>query len=290
MTSRVRAASSVVLVMACLMLCVSSAQACVVSPLPASDYTVAVGVRCARSRARGLPGGNAGGEDCGCAGLHPPVGDHEGPCDHGGQSRGRRRMACARRICVSAYFPGEHPDAPASEPQTIALVDAYDDPNAEADLEVYDGEFLLPACTDAQWMLRARSTRTAKPAIRRSPKAIKPRPKEALCESARPNVGQASGLREVEEADGWALETSLDIEIAHAICQNCHMSCGGRHGRKSASGSGGGHRGGESIGATEVSNSWGGEEPPTDSEAFDHPGIVITVRRRGSRLSELGRE
>ena len=37
--------------------------------------------------------------------------------------------------------------APAS--QTIALVDAYNDPAAEEDLAAYDGEFGLPACTAA---------------------------------------------------------------------------------------------------------------------------------------------
>ena len=31
------------------------------------------------------------------------------------------------------------------------------------------------------------------------------------------------------------------------------------------------------LGATEISNSWGGEEPTIDSAAFNHPGIVITA-------------
>ena len=30
------------------------------------------------------------------------------------------------------------------------------------------------------------------------------------------------------------------------------------------------------LGAEEVSNSWAGSEPLTDSEAFNHPGTVIT--------------
>jgi hypothetical protein len=47
----------------------------------------------------------------------------------------------------AAYFPGEQPEAPESEPQTIALVDAYNDPSIEADLAVYDSEFGLPPCT-----------------------------------------------------------------------------------------------------------------------------------------------
>ena len=49
----------------------------------------------------------------------------------------------------NAYFPGEEPKAPALQPQTIALVDAYNDLGAEADLKVYDEEFSLPACSAA---------------------------------------------------------------------------------------------------------------------------------------------
>lgn len=33
--------------------------------------------------------------------------------------------------------------------QTVAIVDAYDDPNAESDLAVYRSRFNLPACTTA---------------------------------------------------------------------------------------------------------------------------------------------
>jgi hypothetical protein len=39
--------------------------------------------------------------------------------------------------------------APESAQQTIALVDAYNDPTAEADLKVFDEQFRLPECTGA---------------------------------------------------------------------------------------------------------------------------------------------
>ena len=40
------------------------------------------------------------------------------------------------------------PDAVEASPtQTVALVDAYDDPTAESDLRVFDEEMELPACT-----------------------------------------------------------------------------------------------------------------------------------------------
>ena len=38
--------------------------------------------------------------------------------------------------------------------QTIAIVDAYDDPNAESDLAVYRTQFKLPTCTTANGCFR----------------------------------------------------------------------------------------------------------------------------------------
>jgi Subtilase family len=254
MTGRVGAASSVfVLAAACSMLCASVTQAGTVSPLPASNYTVqsvcappAPGhsgclaqllvARTAAARARTHPLGLttaraivAGRAAEGAYGLRP-------------------------QDLRSAYFPGEAPDAPVSEPQTIALVDAYDDPNAEADLEVYDHEFSLPSCTEINGCFKKVNQEG---------------------ETGHPPV--ASSEREKEEADGWALETSLDIEMAHAVCQNCHVVLVEADSGENASLEAAENTAAEKIGATEISNSWGGEEPPTDSAAFDHPGVVITV-------------
>src|SRR3982751_5854718 len=41
-----------------------------------------------------------------------------------------------------------------SQQATVAIVDAYDDPNAEADLRVYRAQFGLPACTSASGCFR----------------------------------------------------------------------------------------------------------------------------------------
>src|SRR5262249_50321406 len=41
-----------------------------------------------------------------------------------------------------------------SSSQTIAIVDAFDDPNAESDLAVYRAQFGLPACTTANGCFR----------------------------------------------------------------------------------------------------------------------------------------
>jgi Subtilase family len=270
-----RGISVAILAMACSMFCAPAVQASRVSPLPASDYTVdsacaAPGpgrVSClaqllvaktAAARARTHPVGmsvahaiTAGSASEGAEGLRP-------------------------QDLRNAYFPGEAPDAPASEPQTIAIVDAYNDPEAEADLGVYDNEFHLPECTTANGCFEQVNEHgeTGKPPFPAT--ALAKAEKEATCESssAEPSV-RAAACKTIEEVDGWSLETALDIEMAHAICQNCHIvlveadeaeEAPLEVSEDTAVG----------LGAGEVSNSWAGGEPLTDSEAFNHPGTVIT--------------
>jgi len=67
--------------------------------------------------------------------------------------------------------------------QTIGIVDAYDDANAEADLAVFSKKFGLPACTTANGCFLK------------------------TYESSRKPVSNAN----------WTVETSLDIQWAHAI-------------------------------------------------------------------------
>ena len=76
-------------------------------------------------------------------------------------------------------------DSSAGAGQTIAIVDAYDDPTAEADLNVFSSTFGLPACTTANG-----------------------------CFS---KVNQAGGTKMPKVDAGWALEISLDVQWAHAI-------------------------------------------------------------------------
>ncbi len=66
--------------------------------------------------------------------------------------------------------------------QVIGIVDAYDDPNVEADLAVFDAQFGLPACTSANGCFR-KIYSGAKPALN----------------------------------SNWALEIALDVEWAHVI-------------------------------------------------------------------------
>ena len=69
--------------------------------------------------------------------------------------------------------------------QTIGIVDAYDDPNIESDLGVFDSQFGLPACTTANGCFA--------------------------------KVNQSGGTSYPRKDAGWALEISLDVQWAHAI-------------------------------------------------------------------------
>jgi hypothetical protein len=167
----------------------------------------------------------------------------------------------------SAYeLPSSAPDG-----QTIALVDAYNDLGAEADLGTYSKEFGLPACTSATggcFEQVNQNGETGNPPFPTSTSEL---------ESA------LNGLRrkKAEEAIGWGLEISLDIETAHAVCNNCHIVL-----VEASSPSFANLETAENtaarLGATEISNSWGGSEcvfagDCASSSAFNHPGIVITA-------------
>jgi subtilase family serine protease len=133
----------------------------------------------------------------------------------------------------------------AQSAQTIGIVDAYNDPTAQKDLKIYDEEFHLPACTIGNGCI----TRLNQEGKR------KPLP---------PTDG------------GWALEIALDIEIAHATCQNCHIVLVEANSSSLADLEVAESRA-IKAGATEISNSWSGAEPPSDSATFSNPGIVITA-------------
>ncbi|HUA11048.1 MAG TPA: IPT/TIG domain-containing protein [Solirubrobacteraceae bacterium] len=129
--------------------------------------------------------------------------------------------------------------------QTIALVDAFNDPEAENDLKVYDEEFGLPACTAANGCFRQLN-----------------------------QEGATSPLPATE--GGWSLEISLDIEVAHATCQNCHIVLVEAK-NSSLTNLEAAEDTAAAAGATEISNSWGGAPPGAENPAFDHPGIAVTA-------------
>lgn len=263
------------------LLCLSAAQASALSPLPRSDYGV-----------QSVCGAPAPGHvACLALGLVPrtaaararthPLGMRTNSISAGSAAQGADGLGPQQ--LRNAYFPGEEPRAPASQPQTIAIVDAYNDLGAEADLKVYDEEFALPACSTTNGCFEQVNQKGERGKLP-FPSSVQERhAAELLCEDATALGNEREAACEaVEEADGWSLEMSLDIEMAHAICQNCHIVLveaenSGYTSLEAAEGTAVRPRGGGGVGAGEVSNSWGGGEPPSESEAFNHPGVVITA-------------
>jgi Subtilase family len=282
MKTRIRATAVLGLpavVACCSLLSPTVAAASTVSPLPPSNYTV--GPVCATP-----PPGYAG-----CLALrlvprtaaarahtHPLGMTHSGPIRALSPQAGDYGLR--PRDLLSAYNLPLAPQ-PAST-QTIAIVDAYNDLGAVADLKIYDEEFKLPECTEAG------PSHCFKKVNQKGESGNLPFPeseglraaREAVCKTGiEPAAGEA--CKEVEEADGWAGEISLDIEVAHAVCQNCKIVLVEaksasffdlEQSEKTAA----------SLGATEISDSWGGPEqgvtaPADNASSFNHPGIVITV-------------
>ena len=268
--------------LAVLYLPLSAAQASALSPLPRSDYGV-----------RSVCGAPAAGHvSCLALQLVPrtaaaearthPLGMRTahaisaGSAAEGADGLGPQQLR-------NAYFPGEEPKAPVSQPQTIALVDPYNDLGAEVDLRVYDDEFSLPACTGANGCFEQVNQNGGKGNLPFPSSVAERRNAESLCEDPNAPEGEREvACEEVAEADGWSLEMSVDIEMAHAICQSCHVvlveaDSSERASLEAAEDTAARSRGEGGAGASEVSNSWGGSEPAFDSEAFNHPGVVVTA-------------
>lgn len=133
--------------------------------------------------------------------------------------------------------------------QTVGIVDAFDDPNAEADLATYRSQFGLQPCTTANGCFR--------------------------------KVDEAGGTSYPKANKGWGIEISIDLDMVSATCPLCHIIL-----VEASSGSlknvGRSVNEAISLGATEVSNSYGGNEKDHndlrfDSKFYNHPGIPLTA-------------
>jgi subtilase family serine protease len=140
------------------------------------------------------------------------------------------------------------PSPTAGSGQTVAIVDAYDDPNAEADLNTYRAQYGIPACATANGCFR--------------------------------KVNQSGGTRYPLANGGWAQEISLDLDMVSAICPNCHILLVEANSPTMFS-LGAAVNTAVKLGATAVSNSYGGRETFLDtwydSTYFNHPGVAITA-------------
>jgi Putative Ig domain len=132
---------------------------------------------------------------------------------------------------------------------TVAIVDAYNDPSAAADLAVYRSQYGLPACTVASGCLRILTQNGA----------------------TSPLPGNNSG---------WAQEESLDLDMVSAVCPKCHIILLEANSPNDSDLFTAVDTA-VSLGAKYVSNSYGGDESSgqtTDLDPyFNHPGVAITA-------------
>jgi subtilase family serine protease len=130
---------------------------------------------------------------------------------------------------------------------TVAIVDAYDDPNAESDLAVYRAQFGIPACTTSNGCFR--------------------------------KINQNGGTTPPRANASWAEEISLDLDMVSAICPNCHILLVEASSNSFANLAAAVDQA-ASQGVIAISNSYGGGEysgEVSDELHFKHPGIAVTV-------------
>jgi hypothetical protein len=176
-------------------------------------------------------------------------------------------MACSARVRLDAqgitpfaatasdgYAPSDlqsayNIDTTKGAGATVAIVDAQDDPNAEKDLATYRSTYGLPACTSASGCFK--------------------------------KVNQSGSTSSLPQPDqGWAGEIMLDLEMASAACPNCKLLLV-EASSASMNDFGAAENTAVQLGATVVSNSWGGSEDSSDTQLdaqyFNHPGVAIFV-------------
>jgi subtilase family serine protease len=144
----------------------------------------------------------------------------------------------------------------ATSNQIIAIVDAYDDPNILKDLNTYSSQFGIPTMLNCSQPIKNSST----PCFQK--------------------VNQTGGTNYPYSNSGWALEISLDVEVAHAMCQNCRILLVEAN-SSSYSNLLAAEDEAAKLGATVISNSWGSNEFSSEITAaydnhFNKPGIAIT--------------
>jgi len=129
--------------------------------------------------------------------------------------------------------------------QTVAIVDAYDNPSAESDLAVYRAQFGLPACTTANGCFR--------------------------------KVNQAGASSPLPAGNpGWAAEIALDVDMVSAVCPQCSILLV-EAASSYTSDLGAAVDTAVALGAKFVSNSYGGADSTGQAQHFNHPGVVITA-------------
>jgi subtilase family serine protease len=131
---------------------------------------------------------------------------------------------------------------------TVAVVDAFNDPNAAPDLAQFRSAYRLPPCPVG---------------------------------SCFNQVNQNGAASPLPAGDfGWAEEESLDLDAVSAACPDCHILLVEANSATTADLVKAEDTAAATAGVVAVSNSWGGGEASnelTDDAHFNHPGVAIVA-------------
>jgi subtilase family serine protease len=127
--------------------------------------------------------------------------------------------------------------------KTVAIVDAYDDPTAQADLNVYRSQYGLAACG-------------------------------AGCFRKVSQTGSTTALPKVDA--GWATEISLDLDMVSAACPACSILLVEANSASFSDLAAAVNYAASQAGVVAISNSYGGGDQ-AELSAYNHPGIAITA-------------
>jgi subtilase family serine protease len=132
---------------------------------------------------------------------------------------------------------------------TVAIVDAYNDPNINADLQVFDKQYGLVTCSVANGCLKI--------------------------------VGQTGSTTVLppDDTSGWSTEETLDVQTVHSVCQNCKIILIEASSTSNADLSTAENEA-VTLGAKVISNSYGGAEAGSSASSaapYNHPGVVIVA-------------
>ncbi|WP_156960603.1 S53 family peptidase [Amycolatopsis taiwanensis] len=158
----------------------------------------------------------------------------------------------ARTALPQGYGPADLrsayrlPDA-GGDGQTVAIVDAGDNPNAEADLAVYRAAYGLPPCTTGNGCFR--------------------------------KVNQAGEASPLPTDLGWGSEIALDLDMVSAVCSACHILLVEAD-SPSVADMAAAVDTAAALGATVISNSYGASESngmQAYATSYRHPGIAVVA-------------
>jgi hypothetical protein len=128
----------------------------------------------------------------------------------------------------------------------VAIVDAFDDPQAEHDLAVYRAQYGLPPCTSANRCFQKVNQDGR-------PRPLPPAP--------------------TADASGWTAETSLDLDMVSANCPNCRILLVESN-DDYLNNLGTAVNAAANLGAVAISNSYAAQESSTDPAPIAQGGLL----------------